>query len=262
MERHCLTKQEQYVTPPSIIPFNIDSDMWRVLSVINPAYRAMSEVIPRLIIAGMVHPERMAIIGMRYSDDDLTDDQLGLHSFLSPGFIHYYHIHQIITRYRDMNSYLASELSRMHDDEWVLADGPLGIVTRSDGFDDAMKRHRLTWKDLQGFIQSSMHREAAGLFTAVECSHGTPGSPPLTLRLQPVYVEKRKYLRITLSESATAIPLTPREREIYHLLCKGLTNRSIGEILSISTETVKRHLANIFEKTGARNRTELSHMKL
>ncbi|MBN1532394.1 MAG: hypothetical protein JXA20_07015 [Spirochaetes bacterium] len=29
----------------------------------------------------------------------------------------------------------------------------------------------------------------------------------------------------------------------------------------MSAETVKRHLVNLFDKTGARNRTELSNMK-
>ncbi|HON80246.1 MAG TPA: helix-turn-helix transcriptional regulator [Spirochaetota bacterium] len=36
----------------------------------------------------------------------------------------------------------------------------------------------------------------------------------------------------------------------------------IAEYLDISTETVKRHLANIFHKSGAKNRTELSHMDI
>jgi len=51
--------------------------------------------------------------------------------------------------------------------------------------------------------------------------------------------------------------LTPKERKIVILLTRGYTNRDIGNILCISENTVKVHLKNIFQRTGARRRTEL-----
>jgi LuxR family transcriptional regulator, maltose regulon positive regulatory protein len=51
-------------------------------------------------------------------------------------------------------------------------------------------------------------------------------------------------------------PLTPREQEILDLLAAGLTNREIAGKLVISPETVKKHVASISSKLGARNRTE------
>lgn len=51
--------------------------------------------------------------------------------------------------------------------------------------------------------------------------------------------------------------LTPRETEIVEQLCLGLTNKEIGEKLFISETTVKRHLANVFSKTGIGNRQAL-----
>ena len=51
--------------------------------------------------------------------------------------------------------------------------------------------------------------------------------------------------------------LTRREREVYDLLCQGLTNRQIAECLVISEETVKLHVHHVFDKTGVRSRTAL-----
>lgn len=49
---------------------------------------------------------------------------------------------------------------------------------------------------------------------------------------------------------------TARERGILELLAEGLENKRIGTPLNISPETVKSRLTRIFEKLGARNRTE------
>ncbi len=52
--------------------------------------------------------------------------------------------------------------------------------------------------------------------------------------------------------------LTPREREIVHLVAGGLKNREIAEALSISPGTVKVHLMHIFEKAGVADRLQLA----
>lgn len=52
--------------------------------------------------------------------------------------------------------------------------------------------------------------------------------------------------------------ITPREKEIIELVCRGLKNREIAESLSITPGTVKVHLMHIFEKTGLKDRYELA----
>jgi DNA-binding NarL/FixJ family response regulator len=52
--------------------------------------------------------------------------------------------------------------------------------------------------------------------------------------------------------------LSERERQIAALVARGLKNRDIAEQLSISENTVKRHMQSIFNKTGARDRLELA----
>lgn len=52
--------------------------------------------------------------------------------------------------------------------------------------------------------------------------------------------------------------LTPREKEVVRLICRGLKNRQIAENLHITQGTVKVHLMHIFEKTGLQDRLALA----
>jgi len=52
--------------------------------------------------------------------------------------------------------------------------------------------------------------------------------------------------------------LTPRELDILKAIAAGYSNRKIARELSISEQTVKHHVTNIFNKTGASNRLELT----
>jgi len=51
--------------------------------------------------------------------------------------------------------------------------------------------------------------------------------------------------------------ITKREMEVLEALVEGCINSEIAKRLLISTETVKHHLTNLFNKTGASNRLEL-----
>jgi DNA-binding CsgD family transcriptional regulator len=51
-------------------------------------------------------------------------------------------------------------------------------------------------------------------------------------------------------------PLTPRERDILRLLAQGLENSAIATELSISSATVKTHVAHLLEKLGLANRVQ------
>lgn len=56
------------------------------------------------------------------------------------------------------------------------------------------------------------------------------------------------------------IGLTKREAEIAILISKGLSNREIAEEFVISEATVKKHVSNIFEKTGIEKREQLKNI--
>jgi two-component system, NarL family, response regulator len=61
-----------------------------------------------------------------------------------------------------------------------------------------------------------------------------------------------------LAERMMRAELTARELEILRVLAKGLTNKQIGKVLSISQNTVKNHVNSVIEKLEVSDRTEAS----
>jgi ATP/maltotriose-dependent transcriptional regulator MalT len=53
-----------------------------------------------------------------------------------------------------------------------------------------------------------------------------------------------------------AIGMTKRELEILELIAAGLSNREIAQRVFVSENTVKNHSSRVFEKLGARRRTQ------
>jgi len=53
-----------------------------------------------------------------------------------------------------------------------------------------------------------------------------------------------------------SLGITPRELEILELIAAGLSNREIAERVFVSENTVKTHLSRVFDKLGARRRTQ------
>jgi DNA-binding NarL/FixJ family response regulator len=57
---------------------------------------------------------------------------------------------------------------------------------------------------------------------------------------------------------ADAPPLTAREVEVLRLVAEGASNSDAARKLSVTEQTVKFHLSNIYRKLGVANRTEAS----
>lgn len=52
--------------------------------------------------------------------------------------------------------------------------------------------------------------------------------------------------------------LSEREKQVAHLVAAGSSNKEIANRLNIAERTVKAHMTAIFDKTGARDRLQLS----
>ena len=53
-----------------------------------------------------------------------------------------------------------------------------------------------------------------------------------------------------------ALGITPRELEILTLIAEGLSNKEIAARVFVSENTVKTHSSRVFDKLGARRRTQ------
>jgi LuxR family maltose regulon positive regulatory protein len=86
------------------------------------------------------------------------------------------------------------------------------------------------------------------------------------LQAQGTAVAYIQQILATFPDSMTAVhltppqpliePLTEREMEVLGLLAQRLSNKEIAQELFISTETVKRHTINIYQKLGVEKRRE------
>lgn len=59
-----------------------------------------------------------------------------------------------------------------------------------------------------------------------------------------------------LTENLGAEDLTPAERRVVEMIVRGASNKEISAALSITENTVKTHLKNIFEKLNVEDRTQ------
>ena len=89
---------------------------------------------------------------------------------------------------------------------------------------------------------------------------GEDSSSPYLANLQPVLLAR---LRRGSGEPPSlpavdfsAYEFSPRQREIVDLLVQGQSNKEMAERLSLSAETIKAHLQQIFRKFGVSSRLE------
>jgi DNA-binding CsgD family transcriptional regulator len=91
--------------------------------------------------------------------------------------------------------------------------------------------------------------------------HKTPQLPPGTTWSEAVAIRSpgmpRCLLRVGTTRKSEPAALTPREHEAVSLVCKGLRNKEIAEVLGISENTVKKLLKAAFRKLEVSTRAEL-----
>lgn len=55
--------------------------------------------------------------------------------------------------------------------------------------------------------------------------------------------------------------LTPREQEVFRLICDGLTSKQMARLLKISDRTIETHRANLTDKLGIQSPAQLNELR-
>ncbi|HEX3467818.1 MAG TPA: AAA family ATPase [Candidatus Elarobacter sp.] len=105
-----------------------------------------------------------------------------------------------------------------------------------------------TYRELGWPLFEARALEAAGETDAARALYAACGAVAQIRRLSPD----------AASSPAITSKLSEREVAIAELIAEGLGNPAIAERLSISVKTVEKHVASIFEKLGARSRTQVA----
>lgn len=81
--------------------------------------------------------------------------------------------------------------------------------------------------------------------------------PKTVVREVPVEVLVAAPSEFVLDErKLESLGITPRELEILQLIADGLSTREIADRVNVSENTVKTHSSRVFDKLGARRRTQ------
>ncbi len=123
---------------------------------------------------------------------------------------------------------------------------PLRILILSS-YDSPEYVHGLINAGAQGYILKDEPRET--LLSAVRIV--AAGDMYISPRVARVYVQRQRRYNEARDR---LIELTDREREVLRLVGAGHDNEQIGNELTISYDTVKNHLRNIYAKLGVTNR--------
>lgn len=130
------------------------------------------------------------------------------------------------------------QLTQMYDD--------LKIMVLSS-YDNSEYVNGLLNAGARGYVLKDEPR--ATLISAVHII--VNGDTYMSPKIASVYVQQQRRL---IDDRNLLLELTDREREVLQLVGAGYDNQEIGNALTISYETVKNHLRNIYGKLGIGNR--------
>ncbi|MDR3332775.1 MAG: response regulator transcription factor [Synergistaceae bacterium] len=113
----------------------------------------------------------------------------------------------------------------------------------------------LTSYDAQQYVLSSLRAGARGYVLKSSTADTLSRAIRIVAR-GGLYLDSEVANTVEDGENMSPEPISAREREVLLLAAKGLSGKEIASQLFISERTVQTHLASIYDKLGARNKTE------
>lgn len=140
--------------------------------------------------------------------------------------------------------------------EQIIAADPAARIVVLTTFDDDEHMYPALAAGAVGFLVKDIAPEALldNLRRALDGE--VPMSPGPARRVLGEALRARSASAPTAQEPA--VPLTDRENDVLALVAEGLGNAAIAARLHVAESTVKAHIANLRQKTGAGSRVELA----
>ena len=116
----------------------------------------------------------------------------------------------------------------------------------------------LRWTEYRFLVVEHSIEIYGGLIAAIFAGLGIWLGLKLTAKRQTIVVKEVTAGGLFIPDEIKREDLhtTRRELEILELIAQGLSNREIAEKLFVSESTVKTHSSRVFDKLGARRRTQ------
>jgi len=131
-------------------------------------------------------------------------------------------------------------------DDFVAEDALPGLMAILE--DEAVERYA---GEIFAF-DASAPEPATPEFRGLRDAFGALLAPALTRRL----IERYLAAPAPGATSEPAPDLTSREREVWLLIARGLSNQEVGQRLFLSEATVKAHVTRLLAKLGVRDRVQ------
>ncbi|HOO70775.1 MAG TPA: helix-turn-helix transcriptional regulator [Spirochaetota bacterium] len=243
--------------PLQAVPVHVDSKEMTQLNDINQLYQSFEGEFTCII--GSIHPTLYGIIGLSDSED-YSAEELRQHQIISPMIVNSYYQHTKIIQSRDMTRFLGDEF--FSNRLCAVVDEQCSVLYSHREFMTELRLRGLEWNTLVNMVRLFKRPHLINIHGLKERVTLPLESSSSAVTLEPVVSGGTLFLVIEIHDRGNLPSITPREREIYLLIRQGCANRNIAHALNISSETVKRHLSNLFLKAGVKNRTELSHLVL
>jgi predicted ATPase/DNA-binding CsgD family transcriptional regulator len=119
------------------------------------------------------------------------------------------------------------------------------------------------WREAEALLGARRSREAENALRAAHTVASELGAKPLLGEVAALAARAKIDLgaEAELAEPPAPTPadevgLTPRERQVLDLICRGLTNREIASTLFVTEKTAGAHVSNILAKLEVRSRVE------
>lgn len=195
-------------------------------SLIRSALKALINSTESLRVVGDAGSVEEATIAIEQHNPDLIITAIGL-----PGRSGIELLHEIERRHLSLKSLVLSSNDSESIIKQAIIAGAQGYILKKNNFEMLVK----------------------GINTIIK---GEPFFCPVAAHVANSF-DLNLEMEIISSQSDPLDPLSPREREIFHLLANGLQNSSIAKKLFISPRTVETHRARVVRKLGLNSNAEL-----